>query len=88
MPCKPCLGSEIKKAIVETFPGLEELLGEIPSCDSDVDIELCTNEPRETTTTGKKKRAPSKYNLHTSSCMKSGKSMKECAAAWHATKGK
>jgi hypothetical protein len=30
-----------------------------------------------------KKREPSKYNLHTSSCMKTGRSMKECAIEWN-----
>lgn len=39
------------------------------------------------TTSSKGKRAPSKYNLHTSSCMKSGKSMKECASEWNSIKG-
>ena len=83
--CKPCLGTEIKGAILETFPGLGKLLDEIPTCESETDIEFCLNEPREKT--GKKKRAPSAYNRHTGICMKSGKSMKDCAAEWKSQKG-
>jgi len=77
--CKPCLGTEIKGAILETFPGLGELLEEIPTCDSETDIEFCLNEPRET---GKKKRAPSKYNIFIGNCIKQEKSMKTCAGEY------
>ena len=95
--CKPCLGTEIKGAILETFPGLGELLEEIPTCEQDTDIEFCLNEPREMKT-GKKKRAPSKYNLHIKQCLSTkdlkgkpfgtaGKYMRECAQSWH-EKGK
>jgi len=79
--CKPCLGNEIKGAILETFPGLSGLLEEIPTCESETDIEFCMNEPRETKS-GRKKRAPSKYNIFTSSCMKGGKNMADCAKDW------
>jgi hypothetical protein len=75
------MGNEIKGAILETFPGLSDLLEEIPTCESEIDIEFCMNEPRETKG-GRKKRAPSAYNRHTGICMKSGKSMKDCAADW------
>lgn len=84
--CKPCLGTEIKGAILETFPGLGELLEEIPSCEQETDIEFCLNEPRETKT-GKKKRAPSAYNRAMGSCMKSGKNMRDCAAEYKKSKG-
>lgn len=79
--CKPCLGTEIKGAILETFPGLGELLEEIPSCKRDTDLELCLNEPRESRS-GKKKRVPSKYNIFIGNCIKQDKSMKQCAAEY------
>ena len=85
--CKPCLGNEIKGAILETFPGLSALLEEIPTCESETDIEFCLNEPRETKT-GRKKRAPSKYNLCVGPCMHEGKPMKTCAAEYKKSKGK
>jgi len=84
--CKSCLGSEIKAAILETFPGLNDVLDEIPDCESEVDIEICPNQTRETSEgghgTGRKKRAPSKYNLFIGNCMKQDKSMKTCAAEY------
>lgn len=36
----------------------------------------------------KEKREPSEYNKHTSVCMKSGKSMKDCAIEWQEKKKK
>ena len=79
--CKPCMGARIKEAILSEFPGLEEILAEIPECKKDATIELChrssggSEGPRQ-------KRAPSAYNIHTGKCMKSGKSMKTCAQEW------
>lgn len=34
----------------------------------------------------KKKREPSEYNIHTGTCMKTGKNMKECAVEWNKKK--
>lgn len=36
----------------------------------------------------KKKREPSAYNVHTGTCMKEGKTMKECAVEWQELKKK
>jgi hypothetical protein len=86
--CKPCLGQVIKDAILDTFPGLSEVIEEVPTCEQEAGIEFCLNEPRESggSGTGRKKRAPSKYNLFTGKCMKTGKGMKDCAAEWKAQK--
>lgn len=75
MACKSCIGKAIKSAIINEFPQLENLVGEIPDCKSDAMITVCP-------TGGKTKRAPSAYNTFIGTCMKQGKGMKECAAEY------
>lgn len=56
---------------------IEDIKQEISSC-------VCSKNT--SSKENKSKRAPSKYNLHTSTCMKGGKSMKECAIEWNGMK--
>ncbi len=84
--CRPCLGRDIKAAILkEVRPGLD--LEKIRDCDDPVGIEMC----------GKVGRARSAYQSHISTCMKAkgvkgfgaaGPALKQCAAEWRASKGK
>lgn len=87
--CQPCLGSDIKTAILREIrdPGVEAVVGKVRDCDDPVGIELC----------GKTGRARSAYQSHISTCMKAkgvkgfgaaGPALKQCAAEWRASKGK
>ncbi len=78
--CKPCIGARIKKLIIDEFPGLEEVVSELPDCKKDAAIEIC--HVQNSGGGMRQKRAPSAYNLHAGKCMKLGKSMKTCAQEW------
>lgn len=76
--CTTCFSQDLKEIIAQVLPDLQPMLNAIPDCDDGEDMNVCLADGKG----GKKKRAPSKYNLHTSSCMKSGKSMRQCADEW------
>jgi len=98
-----CLSPQVRDVLVEVLEDLEvdsatiETLRGMVACD-DAAIEYETAPARQTppapapaaeAATPRKKRAPSAYQQHTGECMKGGhRSMKECAAAWRAKKGK
>jgi len=79
MKCKPCMGEDIKDLVRKHSNDQDTLmkLNSIPDCEYADAIEVC----------GGTKRAPSAYNIHTSECMKAGKSMRECADLWKKKKG-
>ena len=78
--CKPCLGADIKAAILrEVRPGID--LEKVPDCADPVGIELC----------GKVGRAANPYSLFIGQCLREAKvksfadapaKMRECARAW------
>lgn len=83
--CLPCLGKDVKKAILEEIPGLKDLLGKVADCEDPEGLELC----------GRAGRARSAYTEHISTCMKAKKikgfgeapaAMRACAAEWRARK--
>ncbi len=76
--CKPCLGEDIKELVRQhsTDPDTLMKLNTIPDCEYADAVEVCGST-----------RKASAYQAHTSECMKSGKSMKECAALWKKKKG-
>ncbi len=89
--CTPCLGVDIKFAIREYLSALNPksnidfMLKTIPDCKDPEGIQLCstTAEGPDKQQGTRSKRAPSKYNLFTASCMKGGeKTMKDCASEW------
>ena len=86
--CTPCLGSDIKKAILGSIisDAVRAILDKIPDCPDARGVVVC----------GGTTRQRSKYQQFVSECMKSkhikGRAeaplaMKECAAAWRAKKG-
>ena len=83
--CKPCVGADVKKAILEEVPGLKDVLGKVADCEDPEGLELC----------GRTGRARSAYTEHIASCMKGKKiksfgeapaAMRACAAEWRARK--
>lgn len=83
--CRPCLGADVKKAILEEIPGLKDILGKVSDCDDPETLELC----------GRTGRARSAYTEHISSCMKAKKikgfgeapaAMRDCARQWRERK--
>ena len=85
--CKPCLGKDVKEAILQNFPSLEDLLGKVPNCKDTEGLELC----------GRRARARTAYQEHTSTCMKAKKikgfgeapaAMRQCAKEWKEKHGK
>lgn len=84
--CKPCIGSNLKKALLQHDSGLQVILDRIADCPSPDMIEICSR------TSGRGKSA---YNQFISTCMKGKKihgfgqaapAMKECAAEWRKVK--
>ena len=85
--CRPCLGADVKEAILKEVPGLKEILGKVADCPDRREITLC----------GRGKRQPSAYQEFVGQCMK-GKGIKSfaeapqairsCAAEWRERKGK
>jgi hypothetical protein len=80
--CTPCIGSELREAILKRNPDLKPLLKKIADCDEPLLMDFCLDSSR-----GRGKRAPSKYNIFVGSCMKQGKPLKQCAADWKQRKG-
>lgn len=85
--CSPCIGREIKEAILHeiTAPNIQELLEHIPDCADSQDIRVCG--------IGKKGRSP--YQQFISQCMKAknikgfgaaAPAMRECAKEWRERK--
>lgn len=83
--CKPCLGEDVKKAILEEIPGLKDLLGKVADCEDPEGLELC----------GRAGRARSAYQVFVSECMRGKKiksfgeaptAMRDCARQWQAKK--
>jgi len=81
--CQPCLGRDIKDAILREIrdPGVDAVVGKVRDCDDPVGIELC----------GKVGRARSAYQEFIGGCLREAKvksfadapaKMKACAAAW------
>lgn len=83
--CKPCLGADVKKAILEEIPGLKELLGKVADCEDPEGLEIC----------GRTGRARSAYQSWVSECMRGKKikgfgeapaAMRDCARQWRERK--
>ena len=87
--CVPCLSTDVKSFIGQSYPGpsVAALLDSIPDCRGAEPFRLCQAKD------GRKTRAPSEYNLFVRDCLKSkpikGRGfgaaapfMKECADAW------
>lgn len=86
--CISCLSEELKEAIFDKKPELEDELQKIPSCPLGVDFEISKlDEPHAKKT--KQKRAPSPYNQYMSECVRSQpkdlpitERFKACALEW------
>ena len=83
--CRPCLGKDVKAAILEEIPGLKAILAKVADCEDAEGLELC----------GRAGRAPSAYQAFIGPCMKAKKiksfgeapaAMRSCAAEWRARK--
>ena len=77
--CTPCIGSQLREAILERNPDLKPLMKKIADCDEPLLMDLCLDQPRKG---GRQKRAPSAYNIFAGNCMRQGKPLKQCAAEW------
>lgn len=84
--CRPCLGTEVKQAIVREFPQLAKRVNAVPTCPEPEEIVMCPcrdrGQPRA-------KRPPSAYNRFIGTCLKQrpentpvSEAMKSCAAKW------
>ena len=76
--CTTCFSPDLKEIIAQVLPELQPMLNAIPDCDDGQDMNVCLDDGKG----GKKKRAPSKYNLFVKSCLQSGKNMHDCAGDW------
>lgn len=83
--CKPCLGKDVKDAILKEIPGLKDILGKVVDCEDPEGLELC----------GKTGRARSAYTEFIGPCMKAKKiksfgeapaAMRDCARQWRERK--
>lgn len=76
--CRPCLGSDIKELVRghSTDPETLALLDRIPDCEYADAIEMCGST-----------RKASAYQEFAGECMRTGESLKNCAAQWRKKKG-
>lgn len=85
--CTICMSPEIKEKLREEIkdPHVLDQLDRVPDCPNGIIVELCIS----------KKRAPSKYQIFVSECMKgkhikgreeAPQAMKECAIEWRKVK--
>lgn len=85
MRCKPCLGEDIKEAILQGAPHLKDTLALIADCKDAKGLDLC----------GQTKKKRSAYQEWTSQCLKAKKltkfdpgALKDCARQWRERKEK
>ncbi len=81
--CAPCMGLEVKAAILKELPGLTPILKKVPNCPEPQGMDFCIGKHIT--------RARSPYQSFISSCMKAkgihgreeaAKAMRECAGQW------